>query len=263
MTAALISAPALEPVTLADLYDWARAVALLAAQEPFWEPGTASGYHATTQGFLVGEVVHRIDGRSLGTFFREEVAEPLGADFHIGFGPEHDPRVAELIPPEAAATDNWAPSELQINMATNPAMNVLEALTRDWRAAEIPAAGGHGNARSIAQIHAILANGGVAQGKRFLSEAGCRKALEHQISGTDLVLGMPVKLGLGFGLAEMLEQPSPNSMFWSGYGGSLSLIEGQIVGKLWASAGAAAVIMAHRAFVKHAALPIPHGGEKL
>jgi hypothetical protein len=65
----------------------------------------------------------------------------------------------------------------------------------------------------------------VAQGKRFLSEAGCKKALEHQISGTDLVLGLPVKLGLGFGLAEMLNQPSPNSMFWSGYGGSLSLID--------------------------------------
>jgi CubicO group peptidase (beta-lactamase class C family) len=213
------------PMAVADLYDWDKATSLLAAQEPWWEPGTASGYHGTTQGYLVGEVVRRIDGRSLGTFFREEIAEPLGADFQIGFGPEHDQRVAQLIPPAGAATANWAPSELQINMATNPQMDVLEALTRDWRAAEIPAAGGHGNARSIAQVHAILANGGVAQGKRFLSEAGCRKALEHQISGTDLVLGMPVTLGIGFGLAEMLDQPSPNSMFWSGYGGSLSLID--------------------------------------
>jgi CubicO group peptidase (beta-lactamase class C family) len=214
-----------EPVTLADLYDWDRAVALLAAQEPFWEPGTASGYHATSQGFLVGEVVRRIDGRSLGTFFREEVAEPLGADFHIGFGPEHDHRVAELIPPEAIGTENWAPTELRINAITNPPAGILDAHSREWRAAELPAGGGHGNARSIAEIHAILANGGVAQGKRFLSEAGCRKALEHQITGTDLVLDMPVRIGLGFGLAEMLNQPSPHSMFWSGYGGSLSLID--------------------------------------
>ena len=213
------------PIAVADLYDWDKATSLLAAQAPWWEPGTASGYHGTTQGYLVGEVVRRIDGRSLGTFFREEIAEPLGADFRIGFGPEHDHRVAELIPPTVAGGANWAPSELQINLVTNPQMDVLEALTRDWRAAEIPAAGGHGNARSIAQVHAILANGGVAQGKRFLSEAGCRKALEHQISGTDLVLGMPVSLGLGYGLAEMLNQPSPNSMFWSGYGGSLALID--------------------------------------
>lgn len=214
-----------EPITVADLYDWDKATSLLAAQEPWWEPGTASGYHGTTQGYLVGEVVRRIDGRTLGNFFREEIAEPLGADFHIGFGPELDHRIAELIPPEIPGAANWTPSELQLNLTTNPRMDVLEALTRDWRAAEIPAAGGHGNARSIAQVHAILANGGVAQGKRFLSEAGCRKALEHQISGTDLVLGLPVSLGLGYGLATMLNQPSPNSMFWSGYGGSLALID--------------------------------------
>jgi len=213
------------PMEVADLYDWDKATSMLAAQEPWWEPGTASGYHGTTQGYLVGEVVRRIDGRTLGTFFREEIAEPLGADFHIGFGPEHDHRVAELIPPSIPSGANWTPSELQLNLTTNPKMDVLEALTRDWRAAEIPAAGGHGNARSIAQVHAILANGGVAQGKRFLSAAGCKKALEHQISGTDLVLGLPVKLGLGFGLAEMLNQPSPNSLFWSGYGGSLSMID--------------------------------------
>src|SRR5690348_183024 len=73
-----------EPVTKQDLYDWHPAVERLAAQEPFWEPGTASGYHAVTMGFLVGEVVRRVTGKSLGTVFREEIAQPLGADFHIG-----------------------------------------------------------------------------------------------------------------------------------------------------------------------------------
>jgi CubicO group peptidase (beta-lactamase class C family) len=216
-----------EKISADDIYDWEKATALLAAQAPFWEPGTAPGYHGMTQGYLVGEVVRRITGRSLGTFFREEVAEPLGADFHIGFGPELDNRIADLIPPPpGGAIDDGAPSELMLNMAGNPPIDPLATRTRAWRAAEIPAAGGHGNARSVAQIHAILANGGVAQGKRFLSEAGCRKALEPQVEGMDLVLGLPAKYGMGFGLPKvMLDLPNPNSMFWGGYGGSLILID--------------------------------------
>src|ERR1700750_913485 len=85
-----------ETITKDDLYDWEKATSLLAAQAPFWEPGTAAGYHAMTQGYLVGEVVRRITGKSIGTVFREEIAEPLDADFHIGFGPEHDARVSNL-----------------------------------------------------------------------------------------------------------------------------------------------------------------------
>ena len=79
-----------EPLDAEDLYDWEKATSLLAAQAPWWEPGTAPGYHAVTQGYLVGEVVRRIAGKSLGTVFREEIAEPLGADFHIGLPAEHD-----------------------------------------------------------------------------------------------------------------------------------------------------------------------------
>src|SRR4051812_121839 len=88
-----------EPLTSDDLYDWEKATALLAAQEPYWEPGTASGYHALTQGYLIGEVIRRITGRTLGTVFREEIAAPLGADFHIGLPAAEDHRVADLIPP--------------------------------------------------------------------------------------------------------------------------------------------------------------------
>jgi len=73
-----------EPVSLEDLYDWDKATSLLAAQEPWWSPGTASGYHAITQGYLVGEVVRRVTGQTIGNFFADEVAGPLGADFHIG-----------------------------------------------------------------------------------------------------------------------------------------------------------------------------------
>ncbi|HEX4182212.1 MAG TPA: serine hydrolase domain-containing protein [Caulobacteraceae bacterium] len=216
-----------EPITRDDLYDWDKACALLAAQAPFWAPGTASGYHALTQGYLVGEVVRRITGKSLGTVFREEIAEPLGADFHIGLPASEDPRVADLIPPPpGSAIGDGEQSELSKNMSSNPPINPLDTRTRAWRAAEIPAAGGHGNARSIAEIHAILANGGVAKGKRIMSEAGCRKALEQQIEGTDLIFEGPARFGMGFGLpSEMVPLPNPNTLFWGGYGGSLVIID--------------------------------------
>ena len=217
-----------QPITTEDLYDWEKVTTLLAAQAPYWEPGTAPGYHALTQGYLVGEVVRRITGRSLGTFFREEVAEPLGADFHIGLPASEDGRVAELIPPPRgqAVGDGAGQTELQANMSNNPGIDVSATRTRGWRGAEIPAAGGAGNARSIAEIHAILANGGVAKGKRFMSEAGCRKALELQIAGDDLILGAPARYGMGFGLAGgVVPLPSPNTIYWGGYGGSLAIID--------------------------------------
>src|SRR5206468_7467912 len=92
-----------EPITKDDLYDWEKATRLLAAQAPFWEPGTAPGYHALTQGYLVGEVIRRITGKTVGAVFREEIAGPLGADFHIGLPASEDDRVAELIPPPAGS----------------------------------------------------------------------------------------------------------------------------------------------------------------
>jgi CubicO group peptidase (beta-lactamase class C family) len=216
-----------EPIAAEDLYDWEKVTGLLAAQAPYWEPGTAPGYHALTQGYLVGEVVRRITGRSLGTVFREEIAEPLGADFHIGLPASEDARVADLIPPPpGGAIGDGEQSELTANMSNNPGIDVLATRTRAWRAAEIPAAGGHGNARSIAEIHVLLANGGVAKGKRLLSEAGCRKALELQVEGHDLVLGIPARFGMGFGLpGAHLPLPHPNTIYWGGYGGSLVIID--------------------------------------
>lgn len=217
-----------EPISNDDLYDWEKVTSLLAAQAPFWAPGTAPGYHAITQGYLVGEVVRRITGKSLGTVFREEIAEPLGADFWIGLPASEDTRVAELLPPPAGQSQAEVrnQTEVQRNMATNPGIDVSKTKTRGWRGAEIPAAGGTGNARSVALIHTILANGGVAKGRRFMSEAGCRKALELRSEGKDLVLDTPARFGLGFGLAGgMLPLPNPNSMYWGGYGGSLIIID--------------------------------------
>ena len=216
-----------ETITTEDLYDWDKVTGLLAAQAPYWEPGTASGYHALTQGYLVGEVVRRITGKSLGTVFKEEIAQPLGADFHIGLPASEDARVADLIPPPPGqALADGEQSELTRNMSSNPGADVMATRTRGWRGAEIPAANGQGNARSIAQIHAALANGGTANGVRILSEAGCRKALEQQIEGTDLIFEQPARFGLGFGLpSATVPLPNPNSMFWGGYGGSLAVID--------------------------------------
>lgn len=216
------------PLTNDDLYDWEKVTTLLAAQMPFWPPGSAPGYHALTQGYLVGEVVRRITGKSLGAVFREEIAEPLGADFWIGLPASEDHRVAELTPPPAGQSQAEVrhETEIQRNMSTNPGIDVSATRTRAWRGAEIPAAGGTGNARSVAEIHAILANGGVAKGRRFLSEAGCRKALELQVEGRDLILDMPARFGLGFGLAGgVVPFPNPNTIYWGGYGGSLIIID--------------------------------------
>jgi CubicO group peptidase (beta-lactamase class C family) len=202
-----------EPVTTKDLYDWEKVTRLLAAQAPDWVPGTEPGYHSVTFGYLVGEVVRRVTGRSLGTVFRQEIAEPLGADFYIGLPACEDARVADLVPPPG-------PPERQLSV------DVMDSRTREWRGAEIPAIGGTGNARGIAEIHAILANGGVAKGKRFLSEAGCRRALEVQVSGRDRILGFPIRNGLGFAVSGgVFAFPNPNTIYWGGYGGSLAIVD--------------------------------------
>lgn len=215
------------PVTMEDVYDWDKACGLLAEQAPFWEPGTAAGYHALTQGHLVGEVVRRITGKSLGTFFRDEIAEPLDADFWIGLPPSEDERVAELVSgPENEVAPGFVMSDLLRNMATNPPIDHRDTRTRGWRGAEMPAGNGHGNARSIARVHQILANGGVVDGRRYLSEAGCRRAMESQFHGVDKLLGVPVHYGLGFGLPGAVGPlRHEDSFFWGGRGGSLAVID--------------------------------------
>jgi CubicO group peptidase (beta-lactamase class C family) len=215
-------------IKVEDLYDWEKVTSLLAAQAPWWEAGTASGYHAITQGNLVGEVVRRVSGKSLGQFFASEVAGPLGADFHIGLDPKHDSRVADLIPPEALdSTLAPGPSTVAGRVFRWPPLNALDSRTRGWRGAEIPAANGHGNARSIARIHTVLANGGEAWGKRLLSSKGCDTIFQEQINGTDLVLGTPLRHGIGFGLnsPEMPLGPNPRTCYWGGWGGSLALVD--------------------------------------
>jgi CubicO group peptidase (beta-lactamase class C family) len=211
------------------LYDWEGMATRLAAQAPWWEPGTQSGYHALTQGYLVGEVVRRISGQSLGTFFHKELAEPLGADFHIGLEPAQFSRVAELIPPQVDAGAMQAPEPGSIAARTfaSPVVNARQALEDDWRRAEIPAANGHGNAHSLARVQTLLACGGSAFGKKLMSPAGCERALEEQTNGIDAVLGQRVRYGLGYGLpgGELTHGRGTRSCFWGGYGGSLIVVD--------------------------------------
>lgn len=319
-------------------YDWEKVTGLLAAQKPWWEPGTRSGYHAITHGYLLGELVRRVTGKTLGTFFKEEVAQPLNIDFHIGLSKEHNSRVSDLIPgtpllegfftmfdailrlanTSQAVRDeigDWTkniqvdvtgykkfelktqdgkisgkegkienpdctltiPKErpnmifslfphvtesqefISKNLKITGDLNVVEKFRKiftqiitdarkkappllkmmlnpislknhvndwEWRSAEIPAANGHGNARSVAKFGAIIANGGILEGKRFLSEKTMEKMLEEQIYNMDLVMMAPLRFGLGVGLpTKERPKPNPRSVFWGGAGGSSILMD--------------------------------------
>jgi len=215
-----------EPLTFEGLCDIENSTALLARQEPWWEPGTTTGYHAITFGPLLGEVVRRVTGKSLGGFFAEEVAGPLGGDYHIGTGPECDGRVALMI----AASPRLVPSgqnTITDRVLLNPYITPALSATLLWRRTELGGSNGHGNARSVAAIQSVLSNGGEARGVRLLSRAGAERALELQSDRTDLVCGYALRWGLGYGL----DSPLMDSLygdcfagrriaFWGGSGGS-------------------------------------------
>jgi CubicO group peptidase (beta-lactamase class C family) len=212
-----------EPLEPEQLGDWERCTSLLAAQSPWWEPGTQSGYHAVTQGYLVGEVIHRITGLSPGAFFKETLAEPLGADFHIGLPDDAEAasRVVPLISPPPADLGELGVPRLGIKTLSNPPITGDVTAQGWWRRAEIPAANGQGNARSVATVQSVVACAGEARGTRLLSEAGVTALFEEQANGPDLVLGVPLRFGLGFGLSSETMPMGPRTCAWGGYGGSL------------------------------------------
>jgi CubicO group peptidase (beta-lactamase class C family) len=211
-----------------DLYDWDKVTGLLAEQATWWEPGWKSGYHAVSQGNLVGEVVRRVDGRSVGRFFAEEVAGPLGADMFIGTGPEHDHRVGLVIPAPpvlpAGGGSGTGPDKTSIPYrAANPRLVAEQSWEIPWRRAEIPAAGGHGNARGVALTQAAVSNGGRIGGVELLSTPVIERIFDVQAAGRDLVLGIGVTFGVGYGLNSPRApiSPNPRVCYWGGWGGSL------------------------------------------
>jgi CubicO group peptidase (beta-lactamase class C family) len=214
-----------EPMRLEDLADWDRCTTLLAAQTPWWEPGTASGYHLVSQGYLIGEVVRRITGASIGTWFASEVAGPLGADFFIGLPESEEPRVSVVIPPPPMDLGKLELTDLIVRAGSNPPLDATAPAHRWWRAAEIPAANGHGNARSVALVQSVIAGRGQTGGVRLLSEAACDRVFDEQITGTDLILGYDLRFGMGYGLSSDLMPIGPRACYWGGYGGSLIIMD--------------------------------------
>jgi CubicO group peptidase (beta-lactamase class C family) len=217
------------------LYDWHAMCAALAGAEPCLTPGQVA-YHPVTFGWLVGELVRRADGRSLGRFFREEIGEPLGADLHIGLGPAEEKRAADITlvtpPPEIAAAFAGAPgAELPLLALAfvNPS-GTGDHNCAAHRRAEIPAINAHGTAASLARVYGALARGGEQGGVRVLSPTGVELARSEQARGVDPLFGMPIRMGLGYWLSQpgvpgYAYGPHPGAFGHPGAGGSLGFAD--------------------------------------
>jgi CubicO group peptidase (beta-lactamase class C family) len=222
------------PLPPEALYSWQAMTEALAAQKPWWTPGTRHGYHALTYGWLVGEVIRRITGVSVGEYVRREIAGPLGVDFEIGFGPGLDARVAELIwPPIDPSVPNMFaelikdPESVAAKAFMNPPFAPEMANSRAWRAAELPAANGHTNARSLARIYGALARGGTQDGVALLRPETIARAWVEQSNGPDAVMPLVTRIGLGFFISTDTEKlgPNPRSFGHGGAGGSLGFAD--------------------------------------
>ena len=222
-------------ITIREICDWRESTAILAEQLPWWQPGTSSGYHALTQGHLVGEVIRRITGESIGEFFAKEIAEPLGADFHIGLDEKDFYRVSDVIYPTEDIRDQMIErarylvklgitDDVAVKTLQNPRNNEDNVNSKWWRKAEIPAANGHGNARSVATIQGLITNDGEMNGVQLLKTETIDLIFQEQSNGLDLVFLMPLRFGIGYALPneEFSFLPQDRRVcFWGGNGGSI------------------------------------------
>lgn len=225
-----------DPHSFAELCDWEVTTQRLAAQEPWWEPGTQSGYHALTFGFLVGEVVRRVSGLLPSAFLEREVTGPLGIDFTIGLPEKDAARAAELVQATPAANSEQAAFFAQLTptaLATlaNPMVGAAEANSAEWRAAEIPAVNGHGTARAVAALYGVLALRGTWGGRQVLSPEAAERVREGQGACRDLVLGAgfghdtEAALGLWLSGPHGSYGPNPRAFGHDGFGGSFGLAD--------------------------------------
>jgi CubicO group peptidase (beta-lactamase class C family) len=219
-----------QPAVVEDLYDWDKSTARFASQAPWWEPGTASGYHALNFGHLIGEVVRRITGTSLKQFVADEIAGPLGADFQIGAAESDWYRIANVVPPPPLPIDlaTLDPNSPAVRTFTGPVVDANYANTPEWRQADIGAANGHGNARSVARILSVISRGGEVDGVRLLRPETIELIFREQANGVDLVLGVPMRFGIGYGLPQLDTLPyvpDEKICFWGGWGGSVIIMD--------------------------------------
>ena len=230
------------PLPPGAMLDWDVMTDALASQEPWWPPGERHGYHVNMQGFLLGEVVRRITGKTLGTYLKDEIAGPAGVDFFIGFGPALDARCADLLPPPPSPEGAALTRMLSVDPGTLSGLALMRVHayrnpprvsgtdiinTRAWRAAEVPSTNGHGNARAVARLYAALAGDGTLDGVHILSPEIIAEAIEEQVYGEDLTLERPTRFGLGFQLtmAERRLGPNPRAFGHFGAGGSLGFAD--------------------------------------
>ena len=219
------------------LYDWKTMTDAIAAQEPWWVPGTRHGYHAITYGWLVGEVVRRASGKTLGAYFRDEIVTPLGLDAHIGLDAKHDARTSNIIPsppPGPGEVNQLAalmadPESITFKAIMNPGAVLAPEVvnSRAWRGMELPSANGHATARSIARAYAALARGGEIDGYRVLTPASIERCYTEQSFGLDEVLKQSTRIGLGFMLSQPGVEmgPNPHTFGHPGAGGSLGFAD--------------------------------------
>jgi CubicO group peptidase (beta-lactamase class C family) len=223
-----------KPLVPEDLYDWGTMTRALAEQEPWWQPGADHGYHAITYGWLVGELIRRVSGMGVGRYVREHIAAPLGAEFWIGLPEELDARTAELLQgpistdgPNLLERIIAEPNGVLAKAFGNPSLLLMSPNTREWRAAELPAANGHTTAAALARIYAALANGGELDGVRVLRPETIERARSEESYGPDRVLTLVTRFGLGFMLPPANEPlgPNPRSFGHGGAGGSLGIAD--------------------------------------
>lgn len=212
-------------ITLDEVCDVEFSTAKLAKQEQWWEPGTASGYHALNQGHLAGELIRRVTGKTLKQFIAEEIAGPLGADFQLGAVEKDWDRISTLIPPPSLTSQTGADpldeNSIVMKALTHPSPDATFALTPTWRKGEVGAANGHGNARALVRILSIISLGGEVDGVRLLSQKTIDTIFEEQTNGMDLVLGKPLRFGIGYGLPHPETtpwlRPDGKICFWGGW----------------------------------------------
>jgi CubicO group peptidase (beta-lactamase class C family) len=244
------------PFSMAEAMDVESSTARLAAQAPWWEPGTRGSYHASTFGHLNAELVQRVTGKRLSRFIDEEIVRPLQADFYLGLSDDMFDRVATVYPVESdGASPSSNPAGKESPQSDSLAIErAISARTRlgsfsgqkrdafalfnspEWRRTEFGGSTGHANARGLGRIMTTLAHSGVSRGVKLISPETIALIFQEQFHGVDSYYMKPIRWGVGYALAPLHEKergplpflrPGPRTCYWYGAGGSLSLADAE------------------------------------